>query len=81
MINTPTVMKLIEEGHSGQVLAAINEGGYWGMQSMNSSLLQHFKDGEIDEKTAIAYAGNATEMRQSIRRISQAKITTTATTG
>ena len=80
MINTPTIMKLIEEGRSGQVLTAINEGGYWGMQSMNSSLLQHYKDGHIDEKTAVQYAGNATEMRQSIRRISQGRITSTAST-
>jgi len=80
MINTPTIAKLIEEGRAGMVLAAINEGGYWGMQSMNMSLLNHFKDGKIDEKTAVAYAGNATEMRQAIRRLAQARITTSAST-
>lgn len=80
MINTPTISKLIEEGRAGQVLAAINEGGYWGMQSMNLSLLNHFKSGSIDERTAVAYAGNATEMRQSIRRMAQTRITSSATT-
>jgi twitching motility protein PilT len=75
MINTPTISKLIEEGRSGAVLPAINEGGYWGMQSMNSSLLQHYREGSIDEKTAVNYAGNATEMRQSIRRLAQARLT------
>ncbi len=80
MINTPTVSKLIEEGRAGQVPAAINEGGYWGMQSMNMSLLNYFREGVVSEETAIAYAGNPTEMRQMIRRLSQANITTTATT-
>jgi hypothetical protein len=47
---------------------------------MNLSLLQHFKDGKITEKCAVDHAGNATEMRQAIRRLSQAKITTQAIT-
>lgn len=80
MMNTPTISKFIEEGRAGQILAAINEGGYWGMQSMNMSLLQHFKTGRIDETTAVAYAGNSTEMRQAIRRLAQTRITSTATT-
>ncbi|HEY3417234.1 MAG TPA: PilT/PilU family type 4a pilus ATPase [Armatimonadota bacterium] len=78
MINTPTVSKLIEEGKSGNVPVAINEGGYWGMQSMNLSLLNHFRAGKITEQIAVAYAGNATEMRQAIRRIAQANIQTQA---
>ncbi|HEX2952209.1 MAG TPA: PilT/PilU family type 4a pilus ATPase [Armatimonadota bacterium] len=80
MINTPTIQKHIEEGHAGEILPAINEGGYWGMQSMNKSLLDHFVSGRIDEKTAVAYSGNATEMRQSIRRLAQAKLTVQAST-
>ncbi|MHB9025394.1 MAG: type IV pilus twitching motility protein PilT [Armatimonadota bacterium] len=80
MINTPTVSKLIEEGRSGSVPAAINEGGYWGMQSMNLSLLNHYRAGKITEQNAVAYAGNATEMRQAIRRLAQANIQSTAST-
>lgn len=76
MINTPTVSKLIEEGRAGQVLAAINEGGYWGMQSMNMSLLTHFREGRITEQNAVAFAGNPTEMRQMIRRLAQQKLGT-----
>ena len=80
MINTPTVSKLIEEGRAGQVPAAIAEGGYWGMQTMNQSLLNHFKEGSISEEMAIAYAGNPTEMRQMIRRLAQASVATNAVT-
>jgi twitching motility protein PilT len=78
MINTPTVSKLIEEGRAGQVPAAIAEGGYWGMQTMNQSLLTHFKEGSISEEMAVAYAGNPTEMRQMIRRLSQANVASTS---
>jgi len=80
MINTPTVAKLVEEGRAGQVPAAITEGGYWGMQTMNQSLLNHFKEGAISEEMAVAYAGNPTEMRQMIRRLAQANVTTSAVT-
>ncbi|MHB0935381.1 MAG: type IV pilus twitching motility protein PilT [Armatimonadota bacterium] len=78
MVNTPTVSKLIEEGRAGQVPAAIAEGGYWGMQTMNQSLLNHFKEGAISEEMAIAYAGNPTEMRQMIRRLAQANVQSTS---
>jgi len=80
MINTPTVSKLIEEGRAGQVPAAIAEGGYWGMQTMNQSLLNHYKEGVISEEMSIAYAGNPTEMRQMIRRLAQANVATSAVT-
>jgi twitching motility protein PilT len=80
MINTPTISKLIEEGRAGQILAAINEGAYWGMQSMNLSILNHYREGKIAEQTAIAYAGNETEMRQALRRLAQANIKTQAST-
>jgi twitching motility protein PilT len=80
MINTPTVSKLIEEGRAGQVPAAVAEGGYWGMQTMNQSLLTHFKEGSISEEMAVAYAGNPTEMRQMIRRLSQANVASSAVT-
>jgi len=78
MINTPTVSKLIEEGRAGSVPAAITEGSYWGMQSMNQSLLNHFREGLVSEELAVAYAGNPTEMRQMIRRLAQANVTATA---
>jgi twitching motility protein PilT len=68
MINTPTVAKLIEEGRSSQLYAAINEGGYWGMQTMNQSLLKYYRAGVITEADAIIYAGNLTELKQMLRR-------------
>jgi twitching motility protein PilT len=68
MINTPTVAKLIEEGRSSQIYAAMNEGGYWGMQTMNQSLLKYWRAGVISEDDALVYAGNQTELKQMLRR-------------
>jgi twitching motility protein PilT len=68
MINTPTVAKLIEEGRSSQIYAAMNEGGYWGMQTMNQSLVKYWRAGVISEEDALVYAGNLTELKQMLRR-------------
>jgi twitching motility protein PilT len=68
MINTPTVAKLVEEGRTSQLYGAINEGGYWGMQTMNQSLLKLARAGVIGEEDALSYAGNVTEMKQLLRR-------------
>ena len=68
MINTPTVSKLIEEGRTSQLYAALNEGGHWGMQTMNQSLVKFFQEGLITEEDAIAYAGKVTELKQMLRR-------------
>jgi twitching motility protein PilT len=68
MINTPTVSKLIEEGRTGQLYSAINEGGYWGMQTMNQSLVKYWRAGVISQEDALGYAGNLTELKQMTRK-------------
>jgi len=68
MISTPTIAKLIEEGRVGQIYSAIEEGQFWGMQTMNQCLYKYYKQGLITEEDALAYAGNLTELRQMLRR-------------
>ncbi len=68
MINTPTVSKLIEEGRASQIYSAMNEGGYWGMQTMNQSLVKYWRAGVISEDDALTFAGNLTELKQMLRR-------------
>jgi twitching motility protein PilT len=68
MINTPTIAKLVEEGRTSQIYSAMNEGGYWGMQTMNQSLMKYWRAGAISEEDAMTYAGNSTELRQMLRR-------------
>ncbi len=68
MVNTPTVSKLIEEGRASQIYSAMNEGGYWGMQTMNQSLVKYWRAGVISEEDALTFAGNLTELKQMLRR-------------
>ncbi len=68
MVANPTISKLLEEGRSGQIHQQITEGGFWGMQTMNQCLDRYFKAGIITEEEALAAAGNATELKQMMRR-------------
>jgi twitching motility protein PilT len=68
LINTPTIAKLIEEGRFGMIYQHITEGEYWGMQTMNQCLLRYYRAGLVNEEDALTFAGNATELRQMMRR-------------
>jgi len=68
MVVTPTIAKLIEEGRAGNIYSAIQEGGFWGMQTMNQCLIKYFRAGIISEDDAMMAAGNITELKQMIRR-------------
>jgi len=68
MIATPTIAKLIEEGRAGNLYSAIQEGTFWGMQTMNQCLVKFFRAGLISEEDALTAAGNITELKQMIRR-------------
>jgi twitching motility protein PilT len=68
MIATPTIAKLIEEGRAGNIYSAIQEGGFWGMQTMNQCLVKYYRAGIISEEDAIRAAGNITELKQMMRR-------------
>ncbi|MBA3725075.1 MAG: PilT/PilU family type 4a pilus ATPase [Armatimonadetes bacterium] len=68
MICTPTISKLVEEGHFGELYHAISEGHFWGMQTMNQSLVKYVKAGVITEDVALSYAGVVSELRQLLRR-------------
>lgn len=68
LICTPTVSKAIEDGHFGDLYHLMNEGAFWGMQTMNQGLVRYVKAGIISEDTAIAYAGIVSELKQLLRR-------------
>jgi len=69
MMVTPTIQQYIEDGATSDIENAIFEGSHWGMQTMNQSLLHFYEQGIISAETAQFYAGNATEMRQMLRRL------------
>lgn len=68
LICTPTVSKAIEDGHFGDLYHLMNEGGFWGMQTMNQGLARYVKAGIISEETALNYAGIVSELKQMLRR-------------
>jgi len=68
LICTPTVSKAIEDGHFSDLYHLMNEGAFWGMQTMNQSLVRYVKAGIISEQTAMANAGVASELKQMLRR-------------
>jgi twitching motility protein PilT len=68
LVVTPTVQKAIEDGHFSDLYHMMNEGQFWGMQTMNQSLLRYVKAGVITEQMAMNYAGVASELKQMLRR-------------
>jgi twitching motility protein PilT len=68
LICTPTVSKAIEDGHFGDLYPLMNEGGFWGMQTMNQSLARYVKAGIVSEEVALNYAGIVSELKQLLRR-------------
>ncbi len=68
LICTPTVTKAIEDGHFSDLYHMMNEGQFWGMQTMNQSLVRYVKAGIITEEVALKYAGVASELKQMLRR-------------
>jgi len=68
LICTPTVTKCIEDGAFSDLYHHMNEGSFWGMQTMNQSLLKHVKAGNITEEMALQYAGVTSELKQMLRR-------------
>lgn len=68
LICTPTVTKVIEDGHFGDLYHLMNEGGFWGMQTMNQALARYVKADIISEEVALNYAGIVSELKQMLRR-------------
>lgn len=68
LICSPTVTKMIEDGHFSDLYQVMNDGEHWGMQTMNQSLLRYYKAGIITEQTALNYAGIQSELKQMLRR-------------
>jgi twitching motility protein PilT len=68
LICTPTASKKIEDGEFNDLYQLMNEGEYWGMQTMNQSLLRYVKAGIITEQAAMVNAGIASELKMMLRR-------------
>ena len=66
MIATPAIRNLIREGKNHQIDTSIQTSGALNMQTMDTSLANLYKRGEITKETAISQAYNMDEIRKKI---------------
>lgn len=66
MISTPAIRNLIREGKNHQIDTSIQTSGALNMQTMDTSLANLYKRGEITKETAISQAYNMDEIRKKI---------------
>ena len=67
LICTPTAKDAIAKNEIEKLYDVEKAGVLEGMQSMNMSLLNHFKAGVIDYDTAMSYSENQAELVQMLR--------------
>jgi twitching motility protein PilT len=77
MVVTPTIAKEIEEGRTGNLYGLMakdkQEGGYWGMQTMNQSLEEYARQDLITPDVALRASTNPSEMRHILHRVLEEK--------
>jgi twitching motility protein PilT len=69
MLLTPTISRLIREGKIWEIPQFIEDGGVFGMQSFNQSLVKLVQEGKIDENEAAEFADNKDEFSLSLKGI------------
>lgn len=68
MVATSAIRNLIREHSTEQLLTLIQTGSQYGMRTMDKSLKELFDRGIISYDTAISYAKEPSELKQSIQR-------------
>ncbi|WFA09673.1 type IV pilus twitching motility protein PilT [Tissierella sp. Yu-01] len=66
MVATPAIRNLIREGKIHQIDTAIQTGGQFKMQTMDSSLISLYRRGLIKKETAISQAFNPDEIKRNL---------------
>lgn len=69
MVATPSVRNLIREGKTHQLYMDIQTGAEYGMQTLDSCLLNLVRKGLVDFEDAIAKASNPREFEQRAQRL------------
>lgn len=69
LVVTPLVKKAIEENNLSDISNAMRQGGYYGMQTFNQSLVAHFNAGRVKLDDAMAAASNPEELMLAVRGI------------
>ncbi|MEW6557483.1 MAG: PilT/PilU family type 4a pilus ATPase [Elusimicrobiota bacterium] len=70
LVVTALIKKYIEQNTIGDILQAMQQGAYYGMQTFNQSLLQLYNSGDVSLEDVLAAATNPEELMMNIRGIS-----------
>jgi len=73
MLLTPTIGRLIREGKIWEIPQFIAEGGIFGMQSFDQSLIRLVNSGKVTEEEAALFADNKDEFILSLRGIKKTR--------
>jgi len=66
LVVTPAIRNLIREGKVHQIYSSMQAGGRFGMQTMDMSLSQHVKSGEISQEMAFERCHDPEELQRLI---------------
>ena len=69
MLLTPTISRLIREGKIWEIPQFISEGGIFGMQSFDQSLIKLVASGKVTEEEAAQFADNREEFIMTLKGI------------
>ncbi|MEJ5252145.1 MAG: PilT/PilU family type 4a pilus ATPase [Chthonomonadetes bacterium] len=67
LVGSPTVRKLIEDGKTDDLYAAMREGEHYSMNTLNQALERLYTAQLITYEEALAHAGNVAELKQMLR--------------
>ena len=71
LVNTPHIRKQIEDNKSQEIVAALQKGQFYGMQTFNQSLVKLFKDGLATEAEVLSAASSPDDLKLALRGIEQ----------
>ena len=69
LVSTPTIKKLILEGKTTQIPAAMEAGELFGMQTFNQALIRLYAKKLVDYETILSAADSPDELKLSIEGI------------
>ena len=73
LLNTPLVADYIRKGEVHLIKEVIAKSNELGMQTLDQSLVQNYKDGKITLEDAVHYADSANDVRLSIKMFEKTK--------
>ncbi len=73
LVATPTVRELIREGRTGELPAALADGGMFGMQTFTQALHRLYRAQEVELEEALRYADSPDELLLAVRDIRSIK--------